>query len=236
MILICLSRLNCTPPALPYACVCGSLCDAAIRRIRLAKNSLNAGDWAQATLDAIAEGGIEAVSVEPLARRLGVTKGSFYWHFQNRKALLQAALDLWEQSETTEVVRQVEHIADPRQRLQQVFRVANSGFRNGRLSGAFAAASSDPLIGPVVERVAKNRLNFLMECYSSLGFADDEARRWAMFAYATFMGTLQLRRDDANALPRGRTMNEYVRLCMDTLIPPLATEKQIAAQVLREIG
>lgn len=183
------------------------------------KNSLNAEDWAQAALDAIAEGGIEAVAVEPLARKLGVTKGSFYWHFQNRDALLQAALKAWEAQETTEVVRQVAHIDDPRQRLQQVFRVANSGLRNGRLTGVFAAASSDPRVGPVVERVAKKRLEFLYECYAALGFAPEEARRWAMFAYATFMGTLQLRSDDPNALPRGRALNEYVRLCMESLIP-----------------
>lgn len=183
------------------------------------KTSLTAEDWAQAALNAIAEGGIEAVAVEPLARVLGVTKGSFYWHFANRQALLKAALELWEQRETTEIVKQVEPIEDPRRRLQQVFRVANSGFRNGRLTGVFAAASSDPLIGPVVERVAKKRLEFLQDCYAALGFPADEARRWAMFAYATFMGTLQLRSDDATALPRGRVMNEYVRLCMETLIP-----------------
>ena len=185
------------------------------------KHSLTAEDWAKAALDAIADGGIEAVAVEPLARALGVTKGSFYWHFANRKALLQAALELWEKRETTDIVRQVEHISDPRRRLQQVFRVANSGFRNGRLTGIFAAASTDPLIGPVVERVAKKRLEFLQDAYAALGFDAEEARRWAMFAYSTFMGTLQLRRDDATALPRGRVMNEYVRLCMDTLIPPV---------------
>ncbi len=183
------------------------------------KTSLSATDWAQAALDAIADGGIEAVAVEPLARKLGVTKGSFYWHFQNRKALLKAALEAWEQQETTDVVRQVEGIDDPRHRLQQVFRVANSGFRNGRLTGVFAASSSDPLIGPVVERVAKNRLDFLIDCYAALGFTPEDARRWAMFAYATFMGTLQLRSDDPTALPRGRALNEYVRLCMESLIP-----------------
>lgn len=202
----------------------------------MAKTSLTATDWAEAALDAIAEGGIEAVAVEPLARALGVTKGSFYWHFRSREALLQAALALWEERETTDVVRQVEHFTDPRQRLQQVFRVANSGFRNGRLTGIFAAASSDPIIGPVVERVARNRLDFLVDCYSALGFEEDEARRWAMFAYATFMGTLQLRRDDATALPRGRVMNEYVRLCMDTLIPPAREAAPVQSADLRTVG
>ncbi len=194
------------------------------------KTSLSAQDWAKAALDAIAEGGIEAVSVEPLARALGVTKGSFYWHFQNRKALLRAALELWEERETSSIVRQVEAIKDPRQKIQQVFRLANASSRNGRLSGIFAAASSDPLIGPVVERVAKKRLMFLLACYRDLGMDEDDARRWSMFAYATFMGTLQLRSDDATALPRGRPLNEYVRLCMETLIPPVGSENQVASK------
>ena len=195
----------------------------------MVKTSLTAQDWAKAALDAIADDGVEAVAVEPLARRLGVTKGSFYWHFANRNALLKAALELWEERETTAIVRQVVHIDDPRKRIQQVFRLANSSAKNGRLSGVFAAASGDPVIGPVVERVAQKRLGFLNDCYAALGLPPEEARRYAMFAYASFMGTLQLRRDDANALPRGRALNEYVRLCMDTLIPqPPAQTRQPA--------
>ena len=48
------------------------------------KKTLTAEDWARAALEAIAEDGVTAVAVEPLARSLGVTKGSFYWHFANR--------------------------------------------------------------------------------------------------------------------------------------------------------
>ena len=57
---------------------------------------LSADDWAREALDQIAEQGVASVAVEPLARRLGVTKGSFYWHFPSRDALLQAALERWE--------------------------------------------------------------------------------------------------------------------------------------------
>ena len=60
---------------------------------------LSADDWAAAALEQIAEQGVSAVAVEPLARRLGVTKGSFYWHFPSRDALLQAALERWETHE-----------------------------------------------------------------------------------------------------------------------------------------
>ena len=58
---------------------------------------LSPQDWIDAALAAIAAGGLAAVAVEPLAARLGTTKGSFYWHFASRDALLKAALANWEQ-------------------------------------------------------------------------------------------------------------------------------------------
>src|SRR4051794_41764716 len=60
------------------------------------KRQLTAEDWTQAALDALARGGVAAVAVEPIAKSLGATKGSFYWHFADRNALLESALDLWE--------------------------------------------------------------------------------------------------------------------------------------------
>ena len=83
-------------------------------------NRLSADDWAQAALDLVAEDGVHAVAVEPLARRLGVTKGSFYWHFPSRDALLRAALERWEQVELDEVFAQLEAITDPRLRMRAV--------------------------------------------------------------------------------------------------------------------
>ncbi len=183
------------------------------------KKSLTAENWAEAALDAIARSGIEAAAVEPLARQLGVTKGSFYWHFPNREALLESVLALWEKKETTDIVRAVAEVADPRRRIQDVFRLANTSSHSGRLYLAFAAVSKDPLVGPVVRRVAEKQLDFLTCCYRDLGLDEVDARRWARFAYATFMGTLQMRRDDPDALPDGRELREYVRLCMATLIP-----------------
>ncbi|HXD53500.1 MAG TPA: helix-turn-helix domain-containing protein, partial [Solirubrobacteraceae bacterium] len=59
-------------------------------------DQLTPEDWERAALAAIRDGGPEAVAVEPLARRLGVTKGSFYWHFANRDGLLGAAIARWE--------------------------------------------------------------------------------------------------------------------------------------------
>ncbi len=84
---------------------------------------LSADDWAQAALDLIAEQGVSAVAVEPLARRLGVTKGSFYWHFPSRDALLQAALERWEAVEQESIFGSLEQVADPRERLRALFQL-----------------------------------------------------------------------------------------------------------------
>jgi Transcriptional regulator len=87
---------------------------------------LSASDWAQAALDVIAEQGVSAVAVEPLARRLGVTKGSFYWHFPSRDALLQAALERWEEVEQEQVFGSLEEVPDPRERLRKLFQLVGT--------------------------------------------------------------------------------------------------------------
>src|SRR2546427_309106 len=84
-------------------------------------DNLSAGDWARAALEVLAQGGIEAVAVEPLARRLKVTKGSFYWHFRSRAELLEAALREWETSATREGIALMEAGAGPRERLRRPF-------------------------------------------------------------------------------------------------------------------
>ena len=65
---------------------------------------LSADDWAVAALGALAGGGLSAVAVEPLAARLGATKGSFYWHFAGREALVAATLERWERTATEDVI------------------------------------------------------------------------------------------------------------------------------------
>src|SRR6476660_3754249 len=82
------------------------------------KGRLTAAHWEQAALDTLSEMGLGAVAVESLARRLGVTKGSFYWHFPTREALIKAARERWERGDEEVVMAQVEDIADPRERLR----------------------------------------------------------------------------------------------------------------------
>jgi AcrR family transcriptional regulator len=74
--------------------------------------------WIEAGLGALAAGGPDAVRIEPLAKSLGVTRGSFYGHFEDRGALLEAMLDTWEQAATHDVLERVEHRGgDPREKI-----------------------------------------------------------------------------------------------------------------------
>lgn len=183
------------------------------------RQNLSVQDWAEAALDAMAVGGLDALAVEPLARQLGVTKGSFYWHFPNRDALITAALERWEQAETEDIIRHAERVADPYERIVAVFKQANSGVRSGRLYLALAAAAGDVRVAEVVHRVSRRRLDYLRQCYEGLGMASAQAAQWAMFAYATFIGNLQLRRDMPQRMPQGEAFSDYVRLMIRTLIP-----------------
>jgi AcrR family transcriptional regulator len=64
--------------------------------------------WIEQGLRALAAGGPDAVRIEPLAQGLGVTRGGFYWHFEDRHALLEEMLDTWERRSTDEVLERVE--------------------------------------------------------------------------------------------------------------------------------
>ncbi|MGD8430407.1 MAG: TetR family transcriptional regulator [Ectothiorhodospiraceae bacterium] len=183
------------------------------------KQSLSAEDWAEAALDAIAEAGIKGVAVEPLARRLGVTKGSFYWHFANRRTLLQAALELWERRETDEVLARAAEERDPRKRLARLFREADGSQRAGRLYLALASATENKLIEQAVRRVMDRRLEFLRECYRDMGLEGREAWDRAVLAYSVFLGTLQLRRDAPESIPAGDEFHAYMHFIGEALIP-----------------
>src|SRR3954468_1961701 len=80
--------------------------------------------WIEQGLRALGVGGPDAVRIESLAQALGVSKGGFYWHFDDRQALLGEMLDSWEKAGTEDVIARVEGgPADPRAKLQELFRL-----------------------------------------------------------------------------------------------------------------
>jgi AcrR family transcriptional regulator len=157
-------------------------------------SALTPDDWAFAAVRAIAEGGVDNVKVERLARRLGVTKGSFYWHFRNRAAVVAAAMALWERVATTDLIEKLERIEDPVARLRALFASTLADDADGSLDAALAARTDDPVVAPVVGRVTVARLAFLERCYGGMGLAPAVAAAQARVAYSTYLGYFQLRR------------------------------------------
>lgn len=83
--------------------------------------------WVDEGLRALAAGGPEAVRIEVLAKKLGVTRGGFYWHFSDRQALLDEMLDVWERSTTDEVIERVEREGgNARTKLRRTFDLTSS--------------------------------------------------------------------------------------------------------------
>lgn len=180
---------------------------------------LSATHWAAAALDLIAEEGVRAVAVEPLARRLGVTKGSFYWHFPSRDALLQAALERWEQVELDEVFAQLEAIPDPRQRMRELFlRVAHE-VRSHVIYSELLKALDHPAVQPVMQRVSKRRLDYLMLAFRQVGMARVEAQNRAHLTYAAYVGFLQLSLQLRQPRLQHAEFEAYVDHVISTLIP-----------------
>ncbi len=180
---------------------------------------LSAADWAQAALEQIAEQGVSAVAVEPLARRLGVTKGSFYWHFPSRDALLQAALERWETHEQNEVFGQLEALKNPAERLGALFRVVANEMQSHIIYSELLKALDHPAIKPVMSRVSKRRLAYLTAAFRQAGLDTVAASHRARLAYAAYVGFLQLNLQLGQQDMQREEFEDYVAHLMTTLIP-----------------
>lgn len=183
------------------------------------RTRLSAEDWELAALQLIAEQGVGALAVEALARQLGVTKGSFYWHFRTREALLHAALERWEQYGEREVLGQIEQITDPRQRLPELFRRVAHELQPHRVYAALLKALDHPQVVPVMARVSQRRMEFLTTSYREAGLPPGEALNRARLTYAAYVGFLQL--NFTLGLPRINLeeFDAYVEHMIATLIP-----------------
>lgn len=180
---------------------------------------LSAEDWAQAALDLIAEQGVSAVAVEPLARRLGVTKGSFYWHFPSRDALLQAALERWESVEQESVFGSLEAVPDPRERLRKLFQLVGHEVKPHIIYSELLKALDHPAVQPVIDRVSQRRLEYLVASFRQAGLVRQDAIHRARLTYAAYVGFLQLSLQLQQPRMTHDEFETYLEHVISTLIP-----------------
>ncbi|MEU8661070.1 TetR/AcrR family transcriptional regulator [Actinoplanes philippinensis] len=159
-----------------------------------AATRLTADDWTAAAVEAMAGGGLAAVAVEPLAARLGATKGSFYWHFANRDALIEAALLRWEADHTDAVITMVEAQPDPLSRLRTLIGTVfdATAVPGAAIELAMLATAAHPHVAPVLARVTQRRLAYTARLFEGLGCSPQEAGHRALLAVSAYLGHAQL--------------------------------------------
>jgi AcrR family transcriptional regulator len=157
-----------------------------VKKEEIAK--LGQQDWIELGLKVLAENGVEAVRVEPLAKLLNVTKGSFYWHFKNRDQLLEALLQEWVSRETDRIIEQTEAGGgDANQKLLRLLELAVRD--NGQVENAVRAwATNDIRVAAILAQVDQRRLDYTQNLFLQVGFTPFEAIVRARMAYYSLIG------------------------------------------------
>ena len=185
---------------------------------------LTTDDWTAAALDAMAGGGLAAVAVEPLAARLGATKGSFYWHFANRDALIEAAVLRWEREHTDAVIGHVDAEPDPLGRLRLLIGLVLGSTTvpgDNSIELAMLATADHPHVAPVLARVTERRVAYTAGLFAALGWPAEEARRRAVLAVTAYLGYAQMAHVAPGALPEAEAdRRDYVGLVVRLLTAP----------------
>jgi AcrR family transcriptional regulator len=174
----------------------------------LKASPLQPDDWIRAAFARLSSEGIDAVRVELLARDLGVSKGSFYWHFQDREELLAKTFDRWEKEEidwldetvitpkaAVRWARFVHHCTDP---------------QLARLEGAMRTWSRrDERIAARITAIEKKRTAHIASVLRAIGFAAPAAESWAEIALLVYLGWLDRVTRDLEFQTTGRTLDEF---------------------------
>jgi AcrR family transcriptional regulator len=151
--------------------------------------------WVEEGLRVLAAGGPDAVRIEPLARALGVTKGGFYWHFEDRKALMEEILDAWEQVNVDEVIARIDaEPGDARAKLRRLSAIALTSHEDlgiEPLSIDLAVrdwARRDRRVARRLRRVDNRRMGYMRELFGELFDQPDEVEVRAMLAFSLWIG------------------------------------------------
>ena len=167
--------------------------------------------WIDAGLRALAAGGPDSVRVEALAKELGVTKGGFYWHFDDRQALLDEMLDAWERTGVDEVIERIEADGgDERARLRRLFAVAST---SRELLGIDLAVRDwsrrDRAVADRLRRGDNRRMAYLRSLFGAFCVDDGDVEARSTIAMALFVGSHFMAADHGS-----RTRAEVLELAL----------------------
>lgn len=171
--------------------------------------------WIDEGLRALGGGGPEAVRIEPLARALGVSKGGFYWHFEDRRSLLEEMLDTWERTGVDEVIAAVEAEAgDEREKLRRLFGLASaSGAELLRVELAIRDwARREEAVARRLRRVDNRRMDYMRSLFGAFCEDEDDVEARCLLAFSLFIGAHFVSADHG-----GRSRREVLELALESL-------------------
>jgi AcrR family transcriptional regulator len=148
-------------------------------------------DWLVNALDILGRNGVDAVTIDAMCQHLSVTKGSFYHHFQNHEAFLEALLQYWEERYTTEFIDISQATDDPLEQLNRLNKLVIETHNTSETS-IRAWAKVDALARSYQEKVDQRRLEFLRTLHQRLGRTEQEAAVLANLVYAILIGAQEM--------------------------------------------
>jgi AcrR family transcriptional regulator len=189
---------------------------------RQRKNSLSAADWVETAADLLLERNISSVDIPDLCKRLGVTKGSFYWHFNARGDLLTAILNDWRRRMTLDVnVRARKLGASAETTLRYLLGLIRKP-RPNRIGAIERSvrdwARIDPVARSAVIEVDQTRLAFFEGLIQQCGFSQKEAHLRAYAAYALMMGDSILKQTIKPTYREDDYINTFVELLLSNRV------------------
>ena len=150
-------------------------------------DQLSAKDWLDRGLKVLAESGFAALKAEPLAKAMGVSRGSFYWHFADIGAFHDAILEHWREVAAEQIITNVEAAAGNDNPLQLLLRQAFGG-RLSLENAVRSWATHDPKARRAVQAIDRRRLGYVERLLRTSGLAPRVARARAQILYWAFLG------------------------------------------------
>jgi AcrR family transcriptional regulator len=181
-------------------------------------------DWIEAAIEMLAEDNVEALRVDTLAERLGVTKGSFYWHFKGREDLLLAVLESWRLQMTSQIRTLIADTSGtPWERIERLLRIAISA-RPEVPGGPFELtlrdwARRDGKVAEIVREVDNARTDFARLLYRDAGLSEADAQDFAELHMAFVIGQrMTLATGDRDEVQRRRRIAIALLLPKDRVV------------------
>src|SRR3954452_15075381 len=147
--------------------------------------------WIDEGLRALGVGGPDAVRIEKLAEALGVTKGGFYWHFDDRGALLGEMLDAWERGGVDAGIERLEAGAGhARAKLRRLFAIASSGDDLLEIELAIRDwARRDKAVARRLRHVDNRRMDYMRSLFGAFCSDEDDVEARCVLAFSLWIGS-----------------------------------------------